>query len=259
MNTYLHYHIGTSDKVYSLHVRMTDANHFAVMGFYGKRGGTLSTRGSFYIFNTSQEAFNKCRDIEKEKLNKGYKSTTCQIVWPAGRNAIIQPFVDDLLIMNIINKVAIVNFGVTSTTAKKANKIPKNNKTNSRQAKPTSKPTSQPKPSQPNRSSKTSTTSNQLAIPPWILTCFTEIPVNNRDKAAEILGDIFPLERKLILIAARFPENKLIDWMRAVFSRLPIDQRKNIYRKISKVLHPDAGGTHDGMARWNAAYKRFGG
>ena len=255
MDTYLHCHTGTSDKVYSLHVRVTRANHFAVMGFYGKRGGTLSTRGSFYIFNTSQEAHSKYKDIEKEKRNKGYTSATCQLVWPRGRNAIIKSFVGDALIMQIINKVAVVNFGPTPTTTKKANPIPKNNKASSRQAKPT------PKTSQPNRSSKTSTTStsNQLAIPPWILTCFNEISDNNRNKAAEILGDIFPLEKKLILVAARFPENKSVDWMRAVFCRLPIDQRKNIYRKISKVLHPDTGGTHDGMARWTETYKRFGG
>ena len=61
----------------------------------------------------------------------------------------------------------------------------------------------------------------------------------------------------MIALGAKHPEKRPVDWMRAIFARLPLDARKNVYRRFTIVLHPDQGGDELSFQKWNETYNRF--
>ena len=250
MDEYLHNQTGTSDKVYSLHLRPTDAGRWAVLGWNAGRGHVMQPQ--FKIYDTVDEAKNDFWARFHSKKRKGYEKSTLSVVWPNSIDALVKqqgfPTVSDAEVVSRSNgKLSPPNKSATSTAgAKKAKTQSLGPKAPFRVFKAQGPLWESALPRNPN-----------LAIPAWILACFYEVPLLNRDRAVEILGDAFPNEKPLILLGSTVPESRPVDWMRAIFSRLPIDARKRMYRKLSFIVHSDQGGTTDLQLRWIDAYARF--
>jgi len=243
MDLFLHCQQGSSDKVYSISLRETDGGRWAVLGWNGKWGGTMIPQ--FKAYRTRREAEADFESRRRNKEQKGYRIVSIGTVWPNGNVLISASVVDDSFVQKVIdNNVpgnAQINWPSGSDSPNFGN--PRTTTTKSgarRQAKPTS-----------------TGSSNLPAIPAWILTCFAQIPAPVHDRATIILSDAFPAEATLIGEGPQHAEDRGVDWMRAIFARLALDARKNIYRRFSIVLHPDQGGSDDMMARWNETYKRF--
>lgn len=239
MDLYLHCQdpANNSDKVYSISLRPTDAGGWAVLGWNGKWGATMTPQFKFY--RTEAEARKDFSDRQKDKLKKGYLVKTKRTVWPNGNTLIDEAIIPEAYARNIM---AIgIKWPPGSATPNAGGPMPKG------KTAPKPKTAAAPKPRP----------SNLPAIPAWILSCFSEIPQPTHDRAILILSQAFPGDAQMIELGSNHPEARPVDWMRAIFARLPQDARKNIYRRFSIVLHPDQGGSEDCMMKWNESYKRF--
>jgi len=237
MDLYLHCLQGTSDKAYSISLRPTDAGGWAVLGWNGKWGATMIPQFKFY--RTESEARKDFADREKDKRRKGYLTVTKRAVWPNGNVLIDEHVIPEAYARNIM--AAKINWAPGAAQPNAGGVMPKGKTT----AKPKAAAAPKARPS------------NLPAIPAWILSCFSEIPPPTHDRAVLILSEAFPADAQMIELGANHPEDRPVDWMRAIFARLQQDARKNVYRRFSIVLHPDQGGSDATMARWNDTYKRF--
>jgi predicted DNA-binding WGR domain protein len=232
VDIYLHKQQGTSDKVYSLHVRQTTVGLWVGLGFWGRRGAKLRTRGSCGIFTSQYAAESYVDQKAQEKRSEGYFDVPQSVVWPG----LISP----LIAASVVDHATA--YGVVNGAA----------------APPLiHRPATPPPPRTTAKASTRGAKANAPAIPAWILACMDELPAPLRPRAVDILADAFPAERPLILAGSKKPQAQPVDWMRAIFARLPHDDRRAIYRRFSMVLHPDQGGDDAVMARWNATYRRF--
>lgn len=48
-----------------------------------------------------------------------------------------------------------------------------------------------------------------------------------------------------------------VDWMRALFLKTPLANRKSLYRQFAKIVHVDSSGNMDLYRRWIETYKRY--
>jgi hypothetical protein len=246
VDTYLHSTKAGADKVYSLHVRQTDHQRWAVIGYYGARNTDLQTRGASRVYYTRNEAIS---DLDAFSLKKqregGYVVVSQVVVFPKG--------LDPLVSLQIVP-----DFEVVARLSTKQGGPARAPRAKSRPSAttPPSTPTYTPPQPPPKRNPTPSSSSNLPAIPAWILACFAEIPAPSRPKAADILALLFPEQSKLIALGAVSPEARTVDWMRAMFLRTPLDSRKQLYRQFQKIVHQDCSGNEELSKRWNETYER---
>jgi hypothetical protein len=249
VNAYLHCQNGhRNDAVYSLHLRPTDAQQWVVMGWFGARNSTLQTRkGAFKGFPTISAARAEFDARLNSKIGKGYQSVAPAVVWPLGEHWLITA--PAALPHQTIAQVAAGSAPPTTTPFAQTARRTKRTYTAPTAPPPQPQPPPQPKP----RHATTGTN----PVPPWILSCFHELPKQSRAKAVEILTACFSQDEHHFQMAAQRPEPRPVDWMRAAFSRLPVPQRKQLYRQFNKVLHSDYSHDSELTRRWIEAYTRF--
>lgn len=210
-----------SDKVYAIHLR-AETNGYSVYAFHGKRG-TLNLTvvpPKFYgSAGLARDYFDK--ECHRREFARGYSTTTASVVWPhatpAPWNSLGSP--------------------VAARPAPGRPAAPKSRAKTKTQA----------------------TAAKPLVTPPaWALACFSAVPDPTRARVADVLAACFPSDAMAIRAASVAPEPRPgVDWLRVVFSRLPVSERKPAYRKMSMVLHPDHGGDERLMQDLIATYSRF--
>jgi hypothetical protein len=245
---------GTSDKVYSIHLRQTDANRFVLMGWHGGRGTNLKTRGAFKLFTDIGAARSAMDALYNQKRGHGYNLSDEATVWPNGIHWLIDwQIVPDAEVQRIANnEPAAANPPYAKPTS--ANRKPRSTYTP-----PPQPPPHTPQPPPPPRAAPPppNPAPNAPMIPPWILACFHSLPAPQRPQAVDILSKFFPNEAPLIAAGSKRPEATGVDWMRAVFLRTLPDQRSKLFRLMTLVVHEDYSHDHQLNRNWNTTYSRF--
>lgn len=94
----------------------------------------------------------------------------------------------------------------------------------------------------------------------WLDSAFAAIPLQHRDRALAAFAAALDARYRDALgnaRARRLRATKDTAWMRKVFSLTPRANRRALDRKISGLLHPDAGGSEPLFIAWKDAARRF--